>query len=179
PLKPLSYTILPPTDLGDIRTARTMADPEKFRRQSPEVQAALLNDCTKPIGAYWLASRLNGVRVRTGVAVDRVEVLDGRLRLMLSDGTTDEFDRVVLATGYRIDISKFRILDSRLGAAIETTGDGYPVLTTGLQTSVPGLYMAGVIAERTLGPTLRFVTGTSNAGPRLAAAIAAGVGQSA
>jgi len=29
--------------------------------------------------------------------------------------------------------------------------------------------MAGVIGEKTLGPTLRFVTGTSNAGPYLAA----------
>ncbi|HYR44534.1 MAG TPA: hypothetical protein VER98_16005, partial [Terriglobia bacterium] len=52
------------------------------------------------------------------------------------------------------------------------TEDGYPVLTPSLETSVPDLYMAGVIAERTLGPTLRFVTGTSNAGPGLGAALA-------
>jgi len=56
---------------------------------------------------------------------------------------------------------------------IQLTVDGYPVLTTGLETSVPGLFMVGVIGERTLGPTLRFVTGTSNAGPRVAAALAA------
>ena len=56
---------------------------------------------------------------------------------------------------------------------IQKTADGYPVLDTSLQTSVKGLYMAGVIAEKTLGPTLRFVTGTSNAGPRLAAGVAA------
>jgi thioredoxin reductase len=54
---------------------------------------------------------------------------------------------------------------------VQQTADGYPVLTTGLQTTVDGLYMAGVVAEKTLGPTLRFVTGTSNAGPRVAAAI--------
>jgi len=46
------------------------------------------------------------------------------------------------------------------------------VLQTSLETSVPGLFMTGVVAERTLGPTLRFVTGTNNAGPRLAAALA-------
>ena len=148
-----------------------MADPEKFRRQSPEIQKALLRDVTTPRGAYWLPSRLEGVPVRTGVAVAAVDVAGDGLKLTLSDGTTDLVDRVVLATGYRIDVSKYHILDPSLRHQIQTTSDGYPVLTPDLQTSVDGLYMAGVIAEKTLGPTLRFVTGTSNAGPRLAAAI--------
>ena len=78
----------------------------------------------------------------------------------------------MLATGYKIDISRYQILDSSLRRQIRRTQDGYPVLDTNLQTSVQGLYMAGVVGEKTLGPTLRFVTGTSNAGPRLAAGIA-------
>ena len=45
------------------------------------------------------------------------------------------------------------------------------MLTTGLETSAKGLYMVGVVAEKTLGPTLRFVTGTWNAGPRATRAI--------
>jgi thioredoxin reductase len=172
PLLGLSYRIIPPTDLGDIRTARKMANPDLFRRQSPEVQEKLLKDCAKPVGAYWLPSRLEGVPVKTGVSVARAALAGTGLRLELSDGTADHVDFVVLATGYRIDISKYRILDSSLQQRIQKTSDGYPVLDTSLQTSVDGLYMAGVIGERTLGPTLRFVTGTSNAGPRLAAAIA-------
>jgi thioredoxin reductase len=171
PLRPLSYVILPPTDLGDIRTARKMADPEKFRRQSHEVQKDLLKDVTTPRGAYWLPSRLTGVPLRTGVSVDAAQVVADGLELALSDGTTERVDRVVLATGYRVDVSKYHILDASLRREIQTTHDGYPILTMGLQTSVDGLYMAGVIGERTLGPTLRFVTGTSNSGPRLAAAI--------
>jgi thioredoxin reductase len=148
-----------------------MADPEKFRRQSPEVQKSLLKDVTTPRGAYWLPSRLKGVPVRTSVRVDAAHVVADGLKLSLSDGTTDYVDRVVLATGYRVDVSKYHILDTSLRQEIQATHDGYPLLTTGLETSVDGLYMAGVIGERTLGPTLRFVTGTSNAGPRLAAAI--------
>jgi hypothetical protein len=171
PLLGLSYRVFPPTDLGDIRTARKMANPDLFRRQSPEVQKKLLKDCAKPVGAYWLPSRLEGVPVKTGVSVVRVAVAGTGLKLELSDGTFDQVDFVVLATGYRIDISKYNILDNSLQQHIQKTPDGYPVLDTGLQTSVKGLYMAGVIGERTLGPTLRFVTGTSNAGPRLAAAI--------
>ena len=61
PLRGLSYRIIPPTDLGDVRTARKMADPNLFRRQSPETQEQLIRACTRPIGAYWLAPRLEGV----------------------------------------------------------------------------------------------------------------------
>ena len=154
------------------KTARKMADPNLFRRQSPEVQEKLLKDCAKPVGAYWLPSRLEGVPVKTQVSVVRVETSGAGLKLELSDGTTDHVDVVVLATGYRIDVSKYHILDSSLRQHIEKTPDGYPVLTTSLETSIKGLYMAGVIGERILGPTLRFVTGTSNSGPRLAAGIA-------
>jgi cation diffusion facilitator CzcD-associated flavoprotein CzcO len=171
PLKWLSYRIIPPTDLGDVWTARKMAHPNLFRQQLPEEQERLLRACARPIGAYWLQPRLEGVPVRTGVNVASVARTSSGLKLSLSDGATDEVDFVVLATGYRIDISKYEILENSLRQQIRATPDGYPVLDTGLQTSVDGLYMAGVVAEKTLGPTLRFVTGTSNAGPRLAAAV--------
>ncbi len=172
PLLGLSYKIIPPTDLGDVRTARKMAHPDLFRRQSPEVQEQLLKACARPIGAYWLEPRLKGVEVKTGVSVTRADIHKSGLMLELTNGAKDHVDFVVLATGYKIDISRYHILDSSLKQQIQRTTDGYPVLDTNLQTSVKGLYMAGVVGEKTLGPTLRFVTGTSNAGPRLAAGIA-------
>ena len=171
PLRPFSYRVFPPTDLGGFTTVRTIADPEKFKRASPEVQEALAREVTKPIGAYWLPSRLRGVRVRTGVSVERVERVQNGLKLALSDGSTTWVDRVVLGTGYRVDVGKYHILDEALRRNILRAPDGYPSLTMNLQTSIQGLYMVGVVAERALGPTLRFVTGTSNAGPRLTAAI--------
>jgi thioredoxin reductase len=148
-----------------------MANPDLFRRQSPEVQQALLNACSRPIGAYWLQPRLEGVRIRTSVSVTSAATATSGLNLELSDGTSDHVDFAVLATGYKIDVSKYAILASSLQRSVQKTPEGYPVLDMSLQTSVDGLYMAGVIAEKTLGPTLRFVTGTSNAGPRLAAAV--------
>jgi len=172
PLLGLSYKVFPPTDLGDIRTARKMAHPESFRRQTPEVQEQLLKACARPIGAYWLEPRLKDVEVKTSVSVTCATMNGKGLMLELSNGTSDHVDFVVLATGYKIDISRYPILDRSLSQQIQKTPDGYPVLDTNLQTSVKGLYMAGVVGEKTLGPTLRFVTGTSNAGPRLAAGIA-------
>ena len=77
---------------------------------------------------------------------------------------------MVLATGYVIDVSRYQLLDESLKRELKIE-NGYPLLTASLETSIPGLYMAGVVAERTLGPTLRFVCGTFNVGPRLAAAL--------
>ena len=171
PLLPFSYKVIPPTDLGDVRTARKMADPDKFRRQTPEVQEMLIKACTRPIGAYWLEPRLKGVIIKTRMSVTQAENTNGKVKLTFSDGARDQVDAVVLATGYKIDMSKYPTLDGGLLKDVQQDAEGYPVLTTGLQTTVPGLYMAGVIAEKALGPTLRFVTGTSNAGPRVAAAI--------
>jgi thioredoxin reductase len=176
PLLPLSHGILPPTDLGDIRTARKIANPASFRRQSPEVQEMLLKDCARPIGAYWLPQRLEQVRLRTNITTTQAKAIGQGVHLTFSDGTSCDYDRVVLATGYRIDITKYHVLDAELRRQIQRT-DGYPVMSTGLETSVEGLFMAGVVGERTLGPTLRFVTGTSNAGPRLAMAAASRLGR--
>ena len=171
PLRPLSYAIRPPTDLGDYRTARTIASPEKFRRQTPEVQEELLKSVQKPRGSHWLRSRLKDVAVRANGEIESVKVQGDGLTIIFSDGSEHRAHRVVLATGYRVDIAKCRLLDESIIQELQTE-DGYPVLTPSLETSVPDLYMAGVIAERTLGPTLRFVTGTSNAGPGLGAALA-------
>ena len=173
PLKPFSHMVFPPTDLGTIKTARIIAHPEKFRAQASGVQARLLKDCAKPIGAYWLPARLHDVETKTGVSVASAARDGDGVRLSLSDGTLLEASRLVLATGYKIDVSRYHILDGTLSRNLQKTSDGYPILKPNLETSVGGLYMTGVVGERTLGPTLRFVTGTNNAGPRLAAGIVA------
>src|SRR5258708_27796416 len=128
-------------ELGDIHRAEKMENPKKFRRQSPEAQESLLRACTKPAGAYWLPSRLKGVQVKTQVTVTGVERASAGLKLALSDGTVEHVDVVVLATGYKIDVSKYNILDSALRKSITTTLDGYPEFTTSPETPVKILYM--------------------------------------
>lgn len=171
PLQPLSYYLRPPTDLGDFRTARKMANPDKFRKQSPEFQEVLLKAVKNPCGSHWLRPRLEKVRLTTGTSVVSAVPDRERLKLVLSDGRTETVDYVVLATGYVIDVSRFHVLDESLRRELKTE-NGYPLLSAHLETSVPGLYMTGVVSERTIGPTLRFVCGTFNSGPRLATAIA-------
>jgi len=65
-----------------------------------------------PAGAWWLRDRVEGrVDVRLGTAVRRAAARDGRAQLMVRGPTGDEavdFDHVVAATGYRVDLARLR-----------------------------------------------------------------------
>ena len=68
-------------------------------------------------------------------------------------------DHVLLATGYRVDLERYRFLDRALLRQIRTL-DGAPALGKGLESSVDGLHFVGLTAARTFGPVMRFVCGT-------------------
>jgi thioredoxin reductase len=98
---------------------------------------------------YWLAPRL----ARAPLHVHENAHVIARTRL--SDGTRIDPDRIVLATGYKADLSKVAYLQA-LG--IETR-DGFPVLDAHMQTSVPGLFIPGFAATQDNGPFFGFVKG--------------------
>ena len=56
---------------------------------------------------------------------------------------------------------------------------GYPRLSTDLESSVAGLFFAGLPAGGTFGPVMRFVCGTEFASPRIARAAARAVSHAA
>jgi hypothetical protein len=68
-------------------------------------------------------------------------------------------DRVLLGTGFHIDISKYDFLAAELLQQIDRA-NGFPLLKDGLETSVPGLHMLGAPAVHSFGPLLQFVSGT-------------------
>jgi len=68
-------------------------------------------------------------------------------------------DHVLLATGYQVDISRYRFLAPKLVASIRRT-DGYPQLDSGFECSAPGLHFVGAPAAWTFGPLMRFVAGS-------------------
>jgi FAD-dependent urate hydroxylase len=113
----------------------------------------------RPAGADWLRPRLNRVRITTGREVIRAEELDGRLRITLNDQTRRTVDHAILATGYRVDISRYDFLAPELLAAIRRM-QGYPILGSGFESSVPGLHFLGASSGWSFGPLMRFVSGT-------------------
>ena len=125
-----------------------------------------------PGGAWWLRDRVEG----------RIPVLTGRtlgsaapgacgvqLTLRGPDGADEVVDteHVIAATGYRVDLQALRFLDPTLRSRLRTLG-GAPALSTGFQSSVPGLHFLGMSAATSFGPVMRFVVGTEVANPMLA-----------
>lgn len=82
-----------------------------------------------------------------------------RLELELSGGSSRVADFALLATGFRPDLRRSRLLDQALLEAVALS-DGYPWVGVDFQTTVPGLYALGALSARNQGPISRFVCGT-------------------
>jgi NAD(P)H-nitrite reductase large subunit len=87
--------------------------------------------------ARWCEGK--GVRVLTGVRVEAVESVDGALALSLDNGESLPADLVVCATGVSPNV------DFLAGTGIDVE-DGV-LVDAHLQSSVPGIYAAGDVAQ--------------------------------
>jgi hypothetical protein len=77
----------------------------------------------------------------------------------------------MFGTGYRVDVRRYPFMDPALADDV-ATANGYPVLRSGMESSVPGLHFLGAPAAWSFGPTMRFVAGGWFGGASLAAALA-------
>jgi FAD-dependent urate hydroxylase len=121
--------------------------------------------------AGWLRPRFNGVRIVAGSEIAGAVETDRGIEVRF-DRRTAVYDHVLLATGYKTDIAKLGILDPQLLGAIACR-DHAPVLSGGLESSVPGLHFVGASAVASLGPLMRFIAGTPFAARQVARAVAA------
>jgi thioredoxin reductase len=150
--------------------------PQGFRRKV--VQRAL-----GPAGAWWLKERVIGnIPVLCGHTVQGVQETGGRVGLSVAarNGQKSEIlaDHVIAATGYRTDLGKLPFLDSGLkqkldsGSKQKPRGQGIvPVLSPSFESSIPGLYFAGLASANQFGPSMRFVVGADYTARRIAGAM--------
>jgi hypothetical protein len=90
-----------------------------------------------------------------------------RLKVRLDHGSEESVDHLLMATGYKVDISKYDFLSQDLLARVHTAS-GYPMLSHGFECSLPGLHFLGAPAAWSFGPLMRFVAGADFATRRLA-----------
>jgi cation diffusion facilitator CzcD-associated flavoprotein CzcO len=124
-----------------------------------------------PSAGWTVKERIMGrVPVHSGLTPRNAEIRNGRVHLKLTDATGStvehDFDQVITATGYRVDVRRLRFLDSSLLTKLETI-ENAPMLSRNFESSVPGLYFVGVASAFSFGPVMRFAFGSRYAAIRL------------
>jgi len=149
-------------DFVDPYVEQTLAHRGWWRSLSAEDQRAIAGEFWR-VGRLtlepWLVARLDPqvVSSHPDCAVVEVTTFDTYVRLRLSDATTLVADHVVFASGYKADLTRVPYLRSVLPDLSAT--DGFPDLTEGFETSLPGLHMLGFASTRDFGPFYGFTKG--------------------
>jgi thioredoxin reductase len=173
-LGPITRLLFDPAEVGPAGLSRLVALPGCYGRLPRKLQDQWAVRSLRPAGAAWLVPRLSRKRITTGIAVTAAERSNGFVRLRLSDGSDRKVDHVLLATGFRVDIERYRFVAEDLLRDVKRVG-GYPCLSRAFETTVPGLYFLGAPSAWSFGPLMRFVAGTDWA----ARAVARGIGRRA
>jgi hypothetical protein len=162
--------LYPPTDVGPPGLNQLIARPHLFRLLPRGLQAKWAYRAIRPAASSWLRDRMTGVKIRTGRRVTQAVACGDVARINLDDGTRREVEHVILATGYRVDVSRYDFLGRALLERLKLD-EGYPQLSLGLESSIEGLHFMGAPAARSFGPLVRFVSGTGYSARALTDAI--------
>ncbi len=146
--------------------------PEQYRLQTVRTHLG-------PSGGWFAKDKVIGrVPLILGHSLEHAEIHEGcvRLRSRGADGSDSEvlIEHVIAATGYRVDLERLKFLSSEIRSKLARV-EGTPLLSSAFQSSVPGLYFAGLAAANSFGPLLRFVFGARFAATRLTAALTKGL----
>jgi thioredoxin reductase len=116
-----------------------------------------------PSGGWFAKEKVIGkVPLLLGYTPERTEVRNGRavLHLRAQDGSEREVvtEHVIAATGYKVNMDRLKFVSPEIRSSLKLVG-GSPVLSSGFESSVPGLYFAGLTAANSFGPVMRFAFG--------------------
>ncbi len=109
----------------------------------------------------WLVKRISKDTITTHphTHVTQCKDLSSReLQITLSDNATLMIDHVVMATGYKMDITRIPLLANGNLVDQISTKNGFPILDEGFQSSVPNLYFTGFPAAQDFGPFFGFTS---------------------
>jgi cation diffusion facilitator CzcD-associated flavoprotein CzcO len=169
----------PVSGLGEgLRLWFYCSAPTVFRRLPQQIRFETVRTALGPAGAWWLRERvLERVTVSLGCSVSKAVVAGGRALLQVAGRDGSKFDlvtdHVIAATGYRFSLARLPFLNPILNSQLHAAG-GAPALSSGFESSVPGLYFTGLSSANTFGPAMRFLAGAHFTARRVCRDIAAG-----
>jgi cation diffusion facilitator CzcD-associated flavoprotein CzcO len=145
----------------DPLVAQTEVDPTWFRRLDETDK----QDLSRRLWAEgrlklepWLGERLRHARVtlRPGTEIARTAIRpDGAIDVTFTSSGETVVDDLILATGYKVDISRMPLLNGPDGPIVKTR-EGFPVLDDHFQSSVPRLFITSMAASGDFGPFFGF-----------------------
>src|SRR5205823_5920437 len=167
----------PRSGLGPGLRSRFYSDaPAVFYYLPERLRLQIVRTALGPSGGWTIKEKVMGrVPLSLGCTPERAEVQNGNVHLHVQsvDGTKRKIvtEHVIAATGYRVDLERLAFMSPEIRARIKTV-NGAPVLSASFESSMPGLYFAGVAAANSFGPVMRFAFGAGFAARRLTHALA-------
>jgi thioredoxin reductase len=154
----------PSSGIGASLRSRIYCDaPWLFHTLPQRLRSRIVRRHLGPAASWTVKEKVQGrVPIWLNTKIVAAQPQGGSIHLTLQDGTgaakTHVTDRVVAATGYRVDVNRLRFLSEDLRSRIQAV-EAAPVLSQRFESSVPGLYFSGLAAAPSFGPVMRFVFG--------------------
>jgi len=167
----------PQSGLGPGMRSRFFANaPGLFYYLPERLRLEAVRRTLGPSGGWFIRDKVVGkLPLHLGCTLLGAEIKNGRVHLTVqaTDGSKREIvtEHIIAATGYRVDLERLKFLNPEFRSQIKTAG-GAPVLSSAFESSMPGLYFAGVAAANSFGPVMRFAFGAGFAARTLNRALA-------
>jgi len=168
------YILRPPSKLCEGWGCAFADSPDAFRLLPESVRVRKALTSFGPKGSWWLRDRVEDVvEVLKGHQLRSAEPHGSGVRLHLDgpERSSIEADHVIAGTGFRIDLSRLSFLSEGIQAGLVTRAN-FPLVSRAGESSIPGLYFAGAPTLISLGPGVRFISGTHHTAARLARSVA-------
>ncbi len=162
----------PHSGLGPGMRSRFFADaPLAFHYLPEALRLKAVRKALGPSGGWFIRDKIIGrVRLHLGCTPVSVRTNGDGIHLRLqADGKGESevtTDHIIAATGYKPRLSRLTLLTEEIRTRVEAVAET-PVLSSGFESSVPGLYFVGVAAANSFGPVMRFAFGAGFAAERV------------
>ena len=167
----------PQSGLGPGMRSRFFADaPGAFYYLPERIRIEAVRRSLGPSGGWFIRDKVIGkVPLHLGCTPVGAEVRNGNvhLRVRAQDGKENEIvtGHLIAATGYKVSLERLQFLSADIRSKVGVV-NGSPVLSSSFESSIPGLYFAGVAAANSFGPVMRFAFGAGFAARTLTRALA-------
>lgn len=166
----------PDSGLGPGMRSRFFSDGASLFHYLPQsLRIDLVRKTLGPSAGWFMRDKvMNRVPLVLGHKVENAQLKGHQVRLSLRglDGSIREMeaDHVIAGTGYKVDMERLNFLHPGIRAKVNCAA-GSPILSASFESSVPGLYFAGLSAANSFGPVMRFAFGAGFAARRLTQAM--------